>query len=242
MYAIDASRRKWDIDEFYSKGPDIVEAIVDPVLNFLDVDPKGCTVLEIGCGIGRLFAALSQRFSYIIGIDVSDGMINMGKEFCPIPAKWIVGDGISLSGIEKDSVDHVLSYEVFQHVPDHGVIANYIQEIGRVLLPGGTFQLQLRKGSDTKRQELVRRLPRLGRTVAGHVLHFAGILPVRGDVDTWLGIVLPPSEALALSRPVGFIDLQILPDRMHAPEMGYWLIGRKPQILNDKRIELAHEH
>lgn len=234
LYAIDSSRRKWDIHDFYSRGPELVEAIVDPVLDYLHVKQKGETVLEIGCGIGRLFAPLSERFSYVIGIDVSDQMIKMGQEFCSVPAKWIIGDGISLSGIESNSVNHVLSYEVFQHIPDLQVIANYIQDIGRVLQPGGTFQLQLRMGSDTVRQGLIRRLPRLGRIIAGRLLHLTRILPVPGDVDTWLGMIIPPAEAIALSRAIGFTDLEILPDHMHAAEMGYWMIGRKPTIPHEE--------
>jgi SAM-dependent methyltransferase len=229
LYAIDASRRKWDVDAFYSRGPELVEEIVDPVLERLEINPTGRTVLEIGCGIGRLFAALSTRFGSIIGIDVSDRMINMGQEFCPVSAKWMIGDGISLTGIENDSVDHVLSYEVFQHIPDPQVIASYVREIHRVLQPGGTFQVQLRMGSDTRRQELIRHLPRMGRIFAGRALHLVGILPVRGDVDTWLGVVIAPAEVLRLSSSVGFADLEILPDHIHSPGMGYWIIGRKSE-------------
>jgi SAM-dependent methyltransferase len=227
LYAIDASRRKWTVDDFYSRGPELVGLIVDPVLARLGVNPSGGTILEIGCGIGRLFAPLSQRFSRIIGIDVSDKMIELGKELCSVPAIWIVGDGVSLKGIENDSVDHVLSYEVFQHIPQLTTIANYINEIARVLRPGATFQVHLRMGSDTGRQDLIRKMPRAGRLVFSRILKSIRVLPVKGDVDTWLGVIIPPGDYLDLSRAAGFVDLEILPDDLHAPGMGYWIIGRK---------------
>jgi SAM-dependent methyltransferase len=228
MYAIDASRRAWTVDEFYSRGPELVETMVDPVLEHLSVDPRGGVVLEIGCGIGRLFAPLSERFAVVIGLDVSDTMVDMGKVLCSTPATWIVGDGTSLTAVESGSVDHVLSYEVFQHIPDTTAISRYIEEIQRVLRPGATFQLQLRKGSDTARQALIRSLPRPGRLIAGRILRTLRILPVKGDVDTWLGAIVPPSNVLDISRTCGFIDVEILPDHLHAEGMGYWVIGRKP--------------
>jgi SAM-dependent methyltransferase len=229
MYAVDASRRKWTVDDFYAKGPELVEMIVDPVLDHLSVNPSGRVVLEIGCGIGRLFASLNERFALVIGIDVSDKMVELGKELCPSSATWIVGDGKALTDVESESIDHVLSYEVFQHIPDITAISGYVEEIRRVLRPGGTFQLHLRMGSDTARQEMIRRLPRPLRVAAGRILHALRALPVKGDVDTWLGVVVPPDNILALSRAAGFVDLGILPDNLHASGMGYWIIGRKPR-------------
>lgn len=227
LYAIDSSRRMWTIEDFYSRGPSLVQANVDPVLEQLDIDPRGLRVLEIGCGIGRLFAGLAERFGEVWGIDISPKMIEMGQELCPIEAKWLVGDGSALIGVDDDSVDHVLSYEVFQHIPDPEVIRSYLQEIHRVLRPGGTFQVQLREGSDTRRQAVVRALPRWLRVAIGPVLRVLDVLPVGGDIDTWLGCIVPPPTALEWGALIGLTDLQVLPDPVHPPGMGYWLIGRR---------------
>jgi SAM-dependent methyltransferase len=227
LFAIDATRPGRDVERFYARGPRLVDAVVDPALRHLGVDPAGRRVLDIGCGMGRLFAGLAARFGEVWGIDISPAMIEQGRAHCPVQATWLVGDGASLSAVADESIDHVISYEVFQHVPDRAVIASYQQEIERVLKPGGTFQVQLRSGSDSTRQEIVRRLPRPLRRAAGVVLRVAGVLRVGGDVDTWLGCVVTPADAVAGAAALGLREVAVLPDTLHPPGMGYWLVGRK---------------
>jgi SAM-dependent methyltransferase len=194
------------------------------------VDPAGLRVLEIGCGMGRLFPALSERFGEVWGIDISPSMIQLGRSHCPVEATWLLGDGRSLAGVADASVNHVLSFEVFHHIPDLGVIRSYLREIHRVLRPGGTFQVQMRAGSDTRRQDLVRRLPRPLRVLTGAGLRLVGVLPVKGDVDTWLGVVVPPPVARDDLDELGFLDVDTMRDDVHPPGMGYWLLGRKPAL------------
>lgn len=228
MYHVDATRDRWTVDEFYARGPVLVAKIVDPVLAKLGVDPAGLRVLEIGCGVGRLFAGLADRFGEVWGIDVSLEMVARGQTTCPVDARWMVSDGQSLAGVEDDAVDHVLSFEVFQHIPERGIIDAYIAETHRVLRPRGTFQLQLRSGSDSRRQALLRALPRPARVAVASGVRALRLTRVPGDIDSWIGCIVPTEDAAALARRLGFVDVEVLPDDLHAPGMGYWLIGRKP--------------
>ena len=229
MHSIASDRVEWDESEFYREGPKIVETVVDPVLLALDVNPEGKRVLEIGCGVGRLFEGYSERFEEVWGIDISPTMIKLGQEKCPAEATWLVGDGATLAGVADHSIDHVVSYEVFQHIPSLEVIASYFAEIDRVLVDGGTFQVQLRKASDSLPQAAVRMLPRGLRVRVGSLLQKRKILTVGGDVDSWLGCIVAPSKATELARSIGFKDVTVLPDSMHSHhrDMGYWLIGRR---------------
>lgn len=143
----------------------------------------------------------------------------------------MVGDGLTLKEVEDGSIDHILSFEVFEHIPDPAIIRGYFVEIYRVLRVGGTFQVQLRRGSDTRKQALVRALPRTLRVLAAAVLRGARILPVRGDIDTWLGCVMDPKDAMSMSGAVGFAGCKVLAnDFADAAENGphYWILGRKP--------------
>ena len=182
--------------------------------------------------MGRLFEGLSQRFAEVWGIDISSGMIEQGREQCPVEAKWFLGDGVSLSGVDSESVDHVLSYEVFEHVPKPSIIRQYFSETLRVLRPAGTFQAQLRGGSDSFRQGIVRGMPRPLRVASAAVVRKLGVLPVEGDVDTWLGCVLSPNEALPMLRTIGFVDVEAQNSDFSGVPQGatvtYWVVGRKP--------------
>jgi 2-polyprenyl-3-methyl-5-hydroxy-6-metoxy-1,4-benzoquinol methylase len=232
LYAIDARRRTWEMEDFYSQGPGLVTEIVDPVLTILGVDPSEGRVLEVGCGMGRLFDGLAQRFKEVWGTDISATMIALGREHCPVEATWLLGDGTSLTGVQDESVDHVVCYEVFEHIPRPVIIRSYLNEFRRVLKPGGTFQAQLRSGSDSTRQSIVRGMPRLVRVGSGALLRKVGVLPVQGDIDTWLGSLVPPEDGLEMVQAVGFIDVAVFTALFNvSPERVspcYWIVGRKP--------------
>jgi SAM-dependent methyltransferase len=232
LYSIDAQKRDWTFDEFYARGPILVAEFVDPVLQRLGVDPSGQCVLEIGCGIGRLFAGLAERFGDVRGLDISSAMVEEGRKRCPVKATWLVGDGVSLQGVDSASVDHVLSFEVFGHIPRLDIIHSYLRESFRVLRPGGTFQVQLRQRSDSTRQAIIRAMPRPLRVVAAACLRALGMAPVPGDIDTWLGLLVPPGEAASFVEQLGFVDVGVVPSDVSGSSRqrsrGYWLVGRKP--------------
>lgn len=102
------------------------------------------TCLEIGCGIGRLMMPLSQRCRRVIGVDLSSRMIRWAKAYlarCP-NVELIVNDGRSLEGVADGSVDFVFSHLAFQHITLFEVVENYLDEIVRVLRPGGYCRIQ----------------------------------------------------------------------------------------------------
>jgi ubiquinone/menaquinone biosynthesis C-methylase UbiE len=178
--------------------------------------------------MGRLFEGLAARFGDVWGIDISETMIAKGREHCPVSATWIVGDGRSLRGVDDDSVDHVISFEVFQHIPERAVIFSYLAECRRVLRPGATMHVQLRCGSDSKKQAIVRALPRPVRVMVARALRAVRILPVKGDIDTWLGCIVAPGAAVAELTRLGFTDVEVLPDDVHVAGLGYSVVARLP--------------
>lgn len=238
LYAIDASRHHWDVEEFYEQGLTLAAKIVDPALDALSVDPKGRRVLELGCGMGRLFEGLSRRFGEIWGTDISMEMIRQGRSLCPVEATWILGDGSTLKEVEQETIDHALSFEVFEHIPQPSIIHGYFVEMHRVLRAGGTFQAQLRRASDTPRQAVVRAMPRALRVFSGSALRRVGVLPVRGDIDTWLGCIVEPDAALSMTADIGFVDCRVFAtdfgEDAHAGPH-YWILGRKPPDRDDAK-------
>ena len=120
--------------------------LVDYFLSGLGVGLRDTdTVLEIGCGIGRLTRVLAHRAREVIALDVSDQMLARARELCADlgTVRWVLGDGVSLAPLADSSVDACVSIVVFQHFPDPEIALGYVRELGRVLRPGGWAALQV---------------------------------------------------------------------------------------------------
>jgi SAM-dependent methyltransferase len=98
-------------------------------------------VLEVGCGIGRLAAALSPHVAHVTGLDVSEGMIARARERCGGLANvtLAVSSGRDLAGVGDGSADLVLAADVFPYLVQAGaeVVERHGAEAARVLGPGG---------------------------------------------------------------------------------------------------------
>ena len=129
-----------DMDEFFATGRKIIEhaygaSPVKPAHHDLAV--------EIGAGLGRNCLALADHFSHVVGVDISPEMVRQSKELVHDDrVEFRLGEGADLSSLESDSVDFVMSFTVFQHIPEVGVIQSYLRDTGRVLRPGGVAAFQ----------------------------------------------------------------------------------------------------
>jgi SAM-dependent methyltransferase len=108
-------------------------------------DPKTMTVLEIGCGAGRMTRHLAQIFGHVHAVDVSGEMVAQARTRLTDVANVSLHhtDGIGLSQIGAAQLDFALSYIVFQHIPDIEVIRGYIRQVAEKLQPGALFKFQV---------------------------------------------------------------------------------------------------
>ena len=128
-------------EEFWRGGEEVVEAFERE----LDLNVTGGTVVEVGCGIGRITRALARRCERVVAVDVSAEMLDRARAENPglDNVEWLHGDGESLAGVGDASADGVFSHVVFQHIPDPAVTLGYVAEMGRVLRPGGWAAFQV---------------------------------------------------------------------------------------------------
>jgi ubiquinone/menaquinone biosynthesis C-methylase UbiE len=223
MFYIDTRRTAWETETFFRGGRDEALCLLRPALTHLQFDPAGKRMLEIGCGIGRLFPGFAERFAEVWGIDVSAEMIRQAQSLCPVKnARFVLGSGEDLLGIESASVDYCFSYIVFQHISDINILWNYLDEVYRVLRPGGAFQLHFR-ADHPLRSALLLRFPHGMRELFTRLRHGSHT----GDISTWTGVAVPPQKAITRLARLGFDAVETLPCTTFS-HRSYWVIGRKP--------------
>ncbi len=120
--------------------------ILNPVLK-LGISPES-TVLEIGCGLGRLVIPASYYFTKCFGIDISEEVIFKAQERVDklkiSNIKLLPCDGQNIP-LEDKSVNFVYSFLVLMHIPSKKMVRHYIKEIYRVLKPEGLARIQVRR-------------------------------------------------------------------------------------------------
>ena len=104
-------------------------------------------VLDLGCGIGNILVALSERIAFThpaVGVDVSSALIELGRR--DIHRAGLDGR-IDLRvapatdlPFEDASFDVVVTSHVIKHLDD-GALPNAFSEVARILHPGGRFLL-----------------------------------------------------------------------------------------------------
>jgi len=144
FYYIATWKEGWDPKEFFQSGEQDYQTFVEPVLAKLHFEPKEKTMLEIGCGVGRMTRSFAQRFGNIVALDVSAEMLRQGRALNEQMGNivWVLGSGTDLSMFKNDTFDFVFSYLVFHHLPTKDLTLNYIREMLRVLKDGGVFLFQ----------------------------------------------------------------------------------------------------
>lgn len=96
----------------------------------------GHRVLDAGCGSGVYAGALVERGADVVGVDVSEDMVEQAKKRVP-EATFVQGDlSDSLDFLKDNSVDAVLCQHVFSHLEE---LAIPLDEFARVLRDGGTL-------------------------------------------------------------------------------------------------------
>lgn len=181
----------WSDEEFYQAGEiTMQEDIFNDLENICQgKDPKQMSVIEIGCGAGRVTRAFARFFGTVYAFDISAEMAsqarravaefpgarvycNNGKDLRALYPLWRRWMGLKPAVL----ADFAFSTMVFQHIPSRGIVENYVREVFELLRPGGLFKFQV-QGS-----------PDLGLS----------------EGDTWVGASFSEQDARAMAKRCGF--------------------------------------
>lgn len=188
---------------FFASGRCDYERYVKPFLARMHFDPHDKVALEIGCGIGRLARSMAAEFREYIGVDVSPEMIRKVRSYRIPRATFHTVSGADLAEIPAGSVDFVLSFAVFQHVPDKAAIFSYFAETARVLRHGGIFRLHMKGlwSASIGRLALEAGFSNNARLVKARLTRIP-MVRLR-YLDTWQGCSIGPAEAVEKCESVG---------------------------------------
>ena len=149
---LDKPEQQWDRDEFLRVGERFVERMTERFGQHAPATGLArCSVLEIGCGLGRFLLPLSHRFGQVTGVDISPKMLEKARSLVGDRPNVLLrlNNGLDLGDLADDSFDFCICAGVFHHITSIEVIQSYVREGLRVVRPGGMFLFQF-MGSRTR--------------------------------------------------------------------------------------------
>ena len=174
-----SSQESWTPEEFYASGRQSVEELIvnDSARIYRGADLRQMTMLEIGCGAGRMTRALAEIFGDVHAIDVSGEMIARAREgMAGIEnVHFHHTNGTDLAALPDVEFDFAFSFIVFQHIPEQAIIERYIHDVAERLKPGGLFKFQVQGYWRSKKE--------------AH--------------DSWLGCTITARDALRIADETG---------------------------------------
>jgi SAM-dependent methyltransferase len=170
-------RATWDAlaadPDAYVGDPERGRSELQGMFERLGADPRGGTCVEVGCGPGRMTAALAERFDRVVAVDVSPAMVERARASVPnANVDFRVVSGDRLDGVESGVADALVCYLVLQHLPARETVLAYIAEFGRVLGDRGEAFIQLPVLDEGWR-------PRAWRAARSAVVPFTAVGPTR---------------------------------------------------------------
>lgn len=129
-----------NLDEFWASG----HTIWMDIKRVMGYTPgSGDTVVEIGCGIGRLTRAIAPEVGRVIAFDISENMLAIARQANLSNVEFRMAQGFSLPEVPDSSANLSLGYCVFQHLPSHTALKSYLAEMYRVTKTGGMIAFTL---------------------------------------------------------------------------------------------------
>ena len=190
--AVEMPRREWDASSYDRVGAPMT-AMAAVVVDRLNLEGHE-TVLDAGCGTGRVTELLLERLptGRVIAVDADPDMVRLARENVGDRAEVRHSDLLELTVGEP--VDAVLSTATFHWVPDHQAL---FHRLFSVLKPGGALVAQC--GGEGN----ISRLRAAGTAVEQldeFAPHFAGWEP------PWY--YAGPDETADRLRDAGFVEVQ----------------------------------
>lgn len=150
--AHDGVRHSYDtLAERYSAelGDELAYKPLDRALltSLVEQCPSEMPVADLGCGPGHVAAWLAGRGVAAVGIDMSPGMVAVGRREHP-EVEFRQGDLLSLPASDEEFGSAVAFYSIIHLGPDELLPA--CRELRRVIVPGGRLLVSFHVGDEVR--------------------------------------------------------------------------------------------
>jgi SAM-dependent methyltransferase len=108
------------LKEFFESGEQQIDSVLKSVRQHLDSSFQATRALDFGCGVGRLTIPLAKTGAHVVGVDISDAMLNEARKNClknsVLDRVDLVKSNDTLTKV-RGTFDFIVSLIVFQHIP-----------------------------------------------------------------------------------------------------------------------------
>lgn len=138
---------KWDLNDFLATGEKEIGDLISYIETSLKIKGDRLAALDFGCGMGRLSLALAKYYEQVIGIDISETMINLANQVLDGHRNNLNGrvtyilNNSNAIPLEDNKCDLIYSNIVLQHMNSDNALF-YITEFVRVLKKDGLAVFQ----------------------------------------------------------------------------------------------------
>ncbi|TXL06428.1 bifunctional 3-demethylubiquinol 3-O-methyltransferase/2-polyprenyl-6-hydroxyphenol methylase, partial [Methylococcaceae bacterium CS3] len=129
------AERWWDRNGEFKTLHDVNPLRINFIQKFISLQDK--RIVDVGCGGGILTEGLAKKGANMLGIDLSEDLIDIadlhGLE-SGVTANYKKISAESLAEAEPESFDHIVCMEMLEHVPEPGSV---IAACAKMVKPGG---------------------------------------------------------------------------------------------------------
>lgn len=215
------------LSDFFASGEAHVAEVLDIVRRQVAADLAMNSMVDFGCGVGRLLLPFARRFGHATGIDVSEDYIAEAIRNCRKEGinNTDFFDSVKPLAAEGRSFDLVHSCIVFNHIPwSRG--REIIGDLYGLLNPGGVMAIQVlhrhKRGS-------ARRIVSWTRRNFAPANWAANILQRRPAFEPLMqGNAYPLDELLPYLAELGTLSIHVRPEAISAGQSFAFIFCRKP--------------
>ncbi|MDP3880104.1 MAG: class I SAM-dependent methyltransferase [Dehalococcoidales bacterium] len=130
-----------DLKKLYAKGQLIYDAFLYPIIRRGNLLPENAFIVEYGSGLGTILKVVKSAGFNCAGIDISATMLEHSRRLVPEVSDLFCLDANGHCDIPSSSADLVYSRAVLQHISELSRVKTAIDEMSRILKPGGILKL-----------------------------------------------------------------------------------------------------